>query len=64
MLIADYFLATGDAFQTKATLQSLIDNFPSEDVKKQADEKLKKIVADELKKQQQLKKDTIGDDKN
>jgi tetratricopeptide (TPR) repeat protein len=64
LLIADYFLATGDTFQTKATLQSLIDNFPLDDVKKQATEKLKKIVADELKKQEQLKKDTIGTDKN
>jgi len=64
LLIADYFLATGDKFQTKATLQSLIDNFPLDEVKKQAAEKLKKIEADELKKQEQLKKDTIGNDKN
>ncbi len=63
LLIADYFLATGDTFQTRATLQSLIDNFPLDDVKKQALEKLKKIDADELKKQQ-LKKDTVGNDKN
>ena len=64
LLIADYFLATGDTFQTKATLQSLIDNFPLDDVKKQATEKLKKINDDDLKKQQQLKKDTTGNDKN
>jgi TolA-binding protein len=64
LLIADYFLVTGDTFQTKATLQSLIDNFPLDEVKKQATEKLKKIEEDELKKQQELKKDTIGNDKN
>jgi tetratricopeptide (TPR) repeat protein len=64
LLIADYFQATGDSFQTKATLQSLIDNFPLDEVKKQATEKLKKIEADELKKQNQIKNDTTGNDKN
>ena len=64
LLMADYFLATGDTFQTKATLQSLIDNFPLDEVKKQALEKLKKIEAEEMKKQQQLKNDTVGNDKN
>jgi len=64
LLIADYFQVTGDSFQTKATLQSLIDNFPLDEVKKQAAEKLKKIEADELKKQNQIKKDTTGNDKN
>jgi len=65
LLIADYFLAIGDTFQTKATLQSLIDNFPLDEVKKQAAEKLKKIEAEEsLKKQQQLKKDSLGNNKN
>ena len=64
LLMADYFLVTGDTFQTKATLQSLIDNFPLDDVKKQATEKLKMLTADEMKKQQQVKKDTTGNDKN
>jgi hypothetical protein len=64
LLIADYFLVTGDVFQTKATLKSLIDNFPSDEVKKQATEKLRMIEADELKKQQQLKSDSAGNDKN
>ena len=64
LLIADYFEATGDLFQTKATLQSLIDNFPLDEVKKQAAEKLKKIESDELKKQTQMKNDTIGNGKN
>jgi len=64
LLIADYFQATGDSFQTKATLQSLIDNFPLDEVKKQAAEKLKKIEAEELKKHTPIKNDTIGNDKN
>jgi len=65
LLIADYFLVIGDTFQTKATLQSLIDNFPLDEVKKRAAEKLKKIDADELqKKQQQLKKDSLENNKN
>lgn len=61
LLIADYFQATGDSFQTKATLQSLIDNFPLDEVRKHAAEKLKKIEDDELNKQNQIKSDTIGD---
>ncbi len=64
LLMADYFLATGDAYQTKATLQSLIDNFPLEEVKKQAAEKLKKVEGDEQKKQQQIKSDTVGNNKD
>ncbi len=64
LLMADYFLATGDSYQTKATLQSLIDNFPSDEVKKQATEKLNKIEEGEQKKQQPLKSDTVGKVKN
>lgn len=64
LLMADYFLAIGDSYQTKATLQSLIDNFPSDEVKKQATEKLKKIDDDARKKQKPLKGDSVGNDKN
>ncbi|GHN01330.1 hypothetical protein WSM22_28190 [Cytophagales bacterium WSM2-2] len=58
LLLADSYFALGDSYQTKATLRSLIDNFPEEGIKNQATERLKKIEADELKKQQQAKPDT------
>lgn len=64
LLIADYFQATGDLFQTKATLKSLIDNFPIIEVKKEATERLKKIEDEELKRRQQQKSDTIENRKN
>ena len=50
LLLADNYLAMGDAFQTKATLKSLIDNFPQEQVKTVARERLKKLEDEELKK--------------
>lgn len=58
LLLADNYLAMGDVFQTKGTLKSLIDNFPQENVKLLAREKLKKIEEGELKKQKEVKADT------
>ncbi len=51
----------GDSYQAKATLRSLVDNFPLEEVKNQASEKLKKIEEEELKKKQSVKADTLND---
>lgn len=59
LLLADNYLAMGDIFQAKGTLNSLIDNFPQENVKAVAREKLKKITDEEVKKQNQLKTDSI-----
>ncbi len=59
LLIADYFLAINDSFQAKATLKSLVDNFPLDEVKKQAAEKLKVIDEGELKKKPLEKTDTL-----
>jgi len=59
LLLADNYLAMGDSFQAKGTLNSLIDNFPQESVKAIAREKLKKITDAEVKRQNQLKADTI-----
>jgi len=59
LLLADNYLAMGDAFQAKGTLNSLIDNFPQENVKIIAREKLKKITDEERIKQKQLKADTV-----
>lgn len=49
LLLADNFLAMGDIFQAKATLQSLIDHFPLQPVKDEAKVKLAGIK--ELKKE-------------
>jgi tetratricopeptide (TPR) repeat protein len=43
LLLSDNYLAMGDAFQARGTLQSLIDNFPDESVKKVAREKLRLV---------------------
>ncbi|HEX5170614.1 MAG TPA: tetratricopeptide repeat protein [Cyclobacteriaceae bacterium] len=43
LLLADNFIAMGDVFQAKATLQSLIDNFPIEHIKNEAKIKLADI---------------------
>ncbi len=61
LLLADNYLATGDVFQAKATLQSLIDyNFPLQYIRDAAADKLKKIGENELKEQQKIKADTTG----
>lgn len=43
LLMADNFLGMDQAFQAKATLQSLVENFPLESVKKTAARKLREI---------------------
>lgn len=61
LLLADNYLAQGDVFNAKATLESLITNkFPLQYIKDAAADKLKKIAADELKEQQKIKADTTG----
>ncbi len=60
LLLADNFLATGDVFQAKGTLKSLIDNFPAQGVKDLARQKLRAIEEAELKKKAQEKADTTG----
>jgi tetratricopeptide (TPR) repeat protein len=40
LLLADNYLATGETFQAKATLQSLAESFPLEPIKAQARQKL------------------------
>ncbi|MBX2893860.1 MAG: tetratricopeptide repeat protein [Cyclobacteriaceae bacterium] len=58
LLLADNYLAMGDAFQAKGTLRSL-DAFPLENIKGMAREKLKKIEVDELKKKAAVKADSL-----
>src|SRR5690606_8173692 len=51
LLLADNFVAMGDIFQAKATLKSLIDNFPLSSVKEAAKAKLKAIEEADLQQQ-------------
>ncbi|MFM8911592.1 MAG: tetratricopeptide repeat protein, partial [Flammeovirgaceae bacterium] len=63
LLLADNYLAQGDAFNAKAALKSLVSNFPKEEVKNQARERLRKIEAAELKKTESIKADTVENEK-
>ena len=59
LLLSDNFMAMGDLFQAKGTLKSLIDNFPLQMIKDQANERLKKLEEQDLKKQKTIQSDTI-----
>ncbi len=59
LLLVDNYLAMGDTFQAKGTLNSLIDNFPQENIKALAREKLKKITGEEFNNKKQLKADSV-----
>ncbi|MDZ4713912.1 MAG: tetratricopeptide repeat protein [Cytophagales bacterium] len=50
LLLADNYAATGEIFQAKGTLKSLIENFPGQVVRDMATEKLKAIEKEESKK--------------
>ena len=58
LLLADNFLATGDVFQAKATLQSLLPDFPLESIRNEATLKLKKIEAEQLNKEREAEVDS------
>ena len=54
LLLSDYFIATGNTFDAKESLKTLIKNFPLQYIKDQAAERLRKIEkaeADQNKKQ-------------
>ncbi len=61
LLLADYYLAVGDKFNCRVTLQGLIDQSGLPMIKDKAKEKLKALDEDESKKQVQ---DTIVNQKN
>jgi TolA-binding protein len=44
LLLADIYMETGDDFQARHTLQSIIDNYEGEDLKKQAEAKLQVLI--------------------
>ncbi|MBS1539242.1 MAG: tetratricopeptide repeat protein [Bacteroidetes bacterium] len=58
LLLADSYLKTDNTYQAKATLISLVDNFPVDEIKKQASEKLKQIDAAQLKNKQNVQRDS------
>ena len=58
LLLADNFMAMDDIFQTRATLQSLIDNFPLQAVKDEAKRKMQLLDQQQLDKQPKVETDT------
>jgi TolA-binding protein len=63
LLIADNFLAQDDIFNAKSTLQSLVDNFPLQNVKDEAKRKLKEIEAAQLEQQKKAQADTLDNER-
>ncbi|HEY3404808.1 MAG TPA: tetratricopeptide repeat protein [Ohtaekwangia sp.] len=59
LLLADNFMVQDDVFQARATLQSLIDQFPLQSVKDEARKKLKQLEQLELEKQKKAEADTL-----
>ncbi len=53
IMLADIYARKGNTFQAKQTLQSIIDNYPGEDLREIASQKLTTINREEAKKQQQ-----------
>lgn len=51
ILLADNYLKLNNAFQAKATLQSIVDNYKGEELKKIAEDKLNAIIEEEKAKQ-------------
>ena len=62
LLMADNFLATDQLFQARATLQSLVDNFPLQNVKAAAASKIREIDRAEAERKRMLEADTIDSD--
>lgn len=54
ILLADDYVALGDNFQAKATLQSIIDNYDGDDMKTLAIQKLNKIIESEKPKEEAI----------
>lgn len=56
LLLSDNFVAIGDLFQAKGTLKSIIENFPLQNIRSMASEKLRRIEENELMKEKEMKK--------
>jgi TolA-binding protein len=62
LLMADNFAAMDQLFQARATLQSLVENFPTQSVKDEARRKLREIDQAEAEKKRRLEAETIQTD--
>lgn len=62
LLMADNFIAMDQLFQARATLQSLVDNFPLQHVKDAASVKLREIERAEADRQKRIEADTLETD--
>ncbi len=63
LLLADNYIAQDDAFQAKATLTSLIEYFPLQGIKDQAKVKLAELNKASLKKEAEIKADTLDNNR-
>jgi TolA-binding protein len=59
LLLADNYLALNNVFQAKGTLQSLVDQFPLQNVKEAARKKIAEIDALQTEQQQAEEADTL-----
>jgi TolA-binding protein len=62
LLMADNFVAMDQIFQARATLQSLIDNFPLKHIKDAAAAKIRDIDKAEADKKIEMEADTLESD--
>lgn len=63
LLLAKNYQAQGNLFQTKATLNSLVEGFPLEEIKTIAKQRLAELEKAELLKKQQLQNDSTDNEK-
>jgi TolA-binding protein len=59
LLMADNFVAMDQIFQARATLQSLVENFPLEHIRNAAANKLKEMEKAEAEKRKRMESDTL-----
>jgi TolA-binding protein len=59
LLMADNYVAMNNVFQAKGTLESLVEHFPSQDVKEAARKKLQQIDKQQIEQQKTEAQDTL-----
>lgn len=63
LLLSDNYVAQGDLFNARAALKSLISNFPKEDVKNQARNRLQKLDEADRRKAELIQADTVDNER-